>query len=112
MKYTEGEWTVSQIGKGRWKRVFRVWANKVKCDCCKSTDQWMICDNLETSVGLLEAKANAQLISASPDLLEASIKARDKFEMLMGSVNWATSGFGSVFAEFEQLEKANKKATL
>ena len=75
MSYTKGNWTFekSKFSNKKWEREFLVQAEK-GCKECKNLNNYHICKTLESATGLVEAEANARLISASPDLLEALIE--------------------------------------
>lgn len=75
MSYTKGKWTFekSKSSNKKWEREFLVRSEK-GCKECKNVDNYHICKTLESATGLVEAEANARLISASPDLLEALIE--------------------------------------
>jgi len=75
MTYTKGNWTFekSKYSNKKGEREFLVTAEK-GCNECKNINNYHVCKTLESATGLIEAKANAKLISASPDLLEALIE--------------------------------------
>jgi len=72
MKHTKGNWYVNPLKGKKYENKFYVLTDGVPCDKCgKGGDHRHICVTLESAVGLEQARANAKLIAAAPDLLEA-----------------------------------------
>ena len=59
MKHTKGPWEIIE------KKVYRPWKSEIEI---RGQDNIFIAD---IGIGYVEAKANARLIAAAPDLLEA-----------------------------------------
>ncbi len=71
-KHTPGEWHIEKSGTGKYNRVFTIYGTDNLCEKCgKGDGQWLICETLESAVGYKKAEANAKLIAAAPELLEA-----------------------------------------
>jgi len=74
MKYTKGEWVYKKLpGSKKGEADFYI-TSESTCGECNRKESWHIFYTRETAVGLVQAEANAKLISAAPDLLEALIE--------------------------------------
>jgi hypothetical protein len=102
-KFTPGTWVVKKgTEKKKWERRFYVYA-ETTCNSCSHNESRHICVSLESAVGYDQADANAKLIAAAPDLLEA---LQDCLEW-MKKVNTSDEGDQA----FQLAQNAIKKAT-
>jgi len=108
-KHTQSPWEVRpQLKEKKGDRKFYVYSNPICAECNKSIDLRHICVTLESAVGFEEAKANAKLIAAAPELLESLITILENFRSCIAGGN------GELPEDKGNIEKAYraiKKAT-